>query len=80
MNQEKIVKFLLLIVLFYSAIPVLSFRGPLLHTVFSITWTAFACILLFGIMIKKEPVRMVSVKKKRSQILQHSEKRTHMES
>ncbi|MDR7073777.1 hypothetical protein [Fictibacillus barbaricus] len=80
MNQEKIVKFLLLVVLFYSALPVLSFHGPLMHTVFSITWTAFACILLLGLLVKKEPVRMVSVKKKTSHTIHHSQKRVHMES
>jgi hypothetical protein len=78
MSQEKVVKFLLLVVLFYLAVPILSFSGPLMHTLFSIAWTGFAGLILLGLLMKKEPVRLRAVKKKSSNFAQQSEKTVSM--
>lgn len=80
MSQEKVIKFLMLIVLFYVALPVLSFKGPIMQTVFSGAWTGFAGMLLLGLLIRKEDVRKRTVKRQLVNVRQKSKKRVHMES
>jgi hypothetical protein len=78
MSQEKMVKFLLIAVLFYLALPVLSFNGPTMHTMFSVVWTGLASLLFAGLMIKTEPAKIRKVKKKAESAIQQNKKRASM--
>jgi hypothetical protein len=78
MSQEKIAKLLMLIVLFYIALPVLSFKGLTIQTFFTIAWIGFASILLFGLLFNKREVRKRTVKKQTFFSEQKSGKRMHM--
>lgn len=80
MSQEKIAKVLMLCVLLYVAIPVLSLNGPLLQSVFTIAWSGFACMLLIGLLFKKDTLKKRAVKKQSISANQKMRKRMHMES
>ncbi|KZE64568.1 hypothetical protein AWM68_10515 [Fictibacillus phosphorivorans] len=80
MSQEKIAKVLMLCVLLYVAIPVLSLDGPLLQRIFTIAWSGFACMLLIGLLFKKDTLKKRSVKKQSISANQKMRKRMHMES
>jgi hypothetical protein len=78
MSQEKIAKLLMLIVLLYIALPVLSFKGLTMQTFFTVAWTGFAGMLLFGLLFNKKEVRKRTVKKQSFFSDQKSRKRMHM--
>ncbi|MBY6035197.1 hypothetical protein KUV80_00935 [Fictibacillus nanhaiensis] len=63
MSQEKIAKMLMLIVLFYVALPVLSLEGSIMQSLFTIAWAGFAGLLMIGLLVRKNEVRTKKVKK-----------------
>ncbi|MCM3717931.1 hypothetical protein [Fictibacillus phosphorivorans] len=73
MNQEKIAKLLMLVVLAYVGLPALSFEGLTLQTLFSIVWIGFAVILLLSLLFNENKRRMRTVKRH-----QKARKRIHM--
>lgn len=77
MSQEKIAKLLMLIVLLYVAIPVLSFDGPPMQTIFTLAWSGFACMLLMSILFKRNPFNKKAIKKQSSHANQKTRKRMH---
>jgi Na+/H+ antiporter NhaC len=78
MSQEKVIKFLLLIVLLYNGMPVLSFSGELHQTIFTFVWMGFAGLLLLSLLMKKESVRIKAVKKRVYHQKQNTGKRLHL--
>ncbi|ANC78140.1 hypothetical protein ABE65_015575 [Fictibacillus phosphorivorans] len=80
MRQEKMAKLLMLFVLFYVAIPVLSFDGPFLQQLFSVAWMGFAGMLLVNLLFKKDKAEKRSVKKQIVTPDSKMKKRIHMES
>ena len=79
MNQEKIAKLLMLVVLAYVGLPALSFEGLTLQTFFSIVWAGFAGILVLSLLFNKSEARKRTVKRQ-AFVNQKSRKRMHMES
>lgn len=80
MRQEKMAKVLMLLVLFYVAIPVLSFDGPLLQQLFSAAWMGFAGMLLVSLLFKKDTPEKRAVKKQIVTSDSKMKKSIHMES
>ncbi|MBN3556424.1 hypothetical protein JYA63_19280 [Fictibacillus nanhaiensis] len=80
MRQERMAKVLMLMVLFYVAIPVLSFEGPLLQQLFSAAWLGFAGMLLVSLLFKKDTAEKRAVKKQNVTPDSKMKKRIHMES
>lgn len=79
MNQEKIAKLLMLVVLVYVGLPALSFEGLTLQTFFSIVWTGFAGMLVLSLLFNNSEARKRTVRRQ-AFVNQKSRKRVHMES
>lgn len=80
MRQEKMAKVLMLLVLFYVAIPVISFDGPLLQQLFSVAWIGFASMLLVSLLFKRDTAPKRAVKKQSMTLDPKMKKGMHMES
>ncbi|OOE13890.1 hypothetical protein [Fictibacillus arsenicus] len=80
MNQEKIAKLLMLVVLVYVGLPALSFEGLTLQTFFSIVWTGFAGMLVLSLLFNNSEARKRTVRRQAFVVNQKSRKRVHMES